>query len=113
MNIVTTLRPTLQGRKRKETMRYGISTLGRSSGRRKSWGPTGDKIFEARLLWKYAGIKFVDIDSNPHRVFRVHPSTMQFEKERGNNHYSVVGILDGFDLEKPLDEEDSEPLYEP
>ena len=58
-------------------------------------------------------IKFIDIDSNPHRVFRVHPSTMQFEKERGNNHYSVIGILDGFDLDKPLDHHDNKPLYEP
>jgi hypothetical protein len=80
---------------------------------KKKLGPTGDKIFEARLLRKYAGIKFIDIDSNPHRVFRVHPSTMQFEKERGNNHYSVVGIMDGFDLEKPLDEEGNHSLYEP
>ena len=74
---------------------------------KKKLGPTGDKIFKARLLRKYAGIKFVDMDSTPQRVFRVHPSTMQFEKERGNNHYSVVGILDGFDLETPLDQEDN------
>jgi hypothetical protein len=80
---------------------------------KKKLGPTGDKIFEASLLWKYEGIKFVDIDSTPHQVFRVHPSTMQFEKERENNHYSVVGILDGFDLEKPLGREDNKPLYEP
>ena len=80
---------------------------------KKNLGPTEDKIFEARLLRKYAGIKFVDIDSTPHQVFRVHPSTMQFEKERRNNHYSVVGILDGFDLEKPLDQEDNKPLYKP
>jgi len=80
---------------------------------KKKLGPNGNKIFEARLLRKYGGIKFVDIDTTPHRVFKVHPSTMWFEKERGNNHYSVVGILDGFDLEKPLDQEDNKPLYEP
>ena len=38
---------------------------------------------------------------------------MQFEKERGNNHYSVVGILNGFDLEKSLDQEDNKLLYKP
>ena len=54
-----------------------------------------------------------DIDSTHHRVFKVHPSTMWFEKERGNNHYSVIGILDGFDLDKPLDHHDNKPLYEP
>lgn len=79
---------------------------------KKKLGPQGNKIFEARLLRKYGGIKYIDIDSTPHRVFKVHPSTMWFEKERGNNHYSVIGILDGFDLEKPLDHDDNEPLYE-
>ena len=38
---------------------------------------------------------------------------MWLEKERGNNHYSVIGILDGFDFEKPLDHDDNKPLYEP
>jgi hypothetical protein len=80
---------------------------------KKKVGPNGNKIFEARLLRKYGGIKFFDIDTTPHRVFKVHPSTMWFEKERGNNHYSVIGILDGFDLEKPLDHDDNKPLYEP
>jgi hypothetical protein len=46
-------------------------------------------------------------------VQKVHPSTMWFEKERGNNHYSVIGILEGFDFEKPLDDDDNTPLYEP
>ena len=76
-------------------------------------GPQGSKIFEARLRRKYGGIKYIDIDSTPHRVFKVHPSTMWFEKERGNNHDSVIGILDGFDLDKPLDHHDNKPLYEP
>jgi hypothetical protein len=80
---------------------------------KKKVGPNGNKIFEARLLRKYGGIKFFDIDTTPHRVFKVHPSTMWFEKERGNNHYSVIGILDGFDFEKPLDHDDNKPLYEP
>jgi len=80
---------------------------------KKKLGPAGDKVFEARLLRKYAGIKFVDIDSTSQRVFKVHPSKMWFEKERGNNHYSVIGILDGFDFEKPLDHEANKPLYEP
>ena len=33
---------------------------------KKNLGPTGDKIFEARLLRKYSGIKFVNINSTPH-----------------------------------------------
>ena len=47
---------------------------------KKKVGPNGNKIFEARLLRKYGGIKFFDIDTTPHRVFKVHPSTMWFEK---------------------------------
>ena len=51
----------------------------------KKLGPNENKMFEARLLSKYAGIKFVDINITLHQVFKVHPSTMWFEKEHGNN----------------------------
>ena len=37
---------------------------------------------------------------------------MWFGKELGNNHYSVIGILDEFGLDKPLDHHDNKPLYE-
>jgi hypothetical protein len=38
---------------------------------------------------------------------------MWFEKEYGNNYYSVIVILDGFAFENLLDHNDNKLMYEP
>ena len=64
-------------------------------------GPLGDVVLEARLIRKYAGIKWLDIDNN-YRVCEAHPDEMHFEKRRGNNQYLVFATYHGFDLGKDL-----------
>ena len=67
---------------------------------KKKVGPGGDAVFRARLLRKYGGLKWFDQDSTPQRVFTAYPTKMQFEKVRGNNHYTVFGTLEGYDDSK-------------
>ena len=64
-------------------------------------GPQGNVVLEARLIRKYAGIKWLDID-NDYRVCEAHPDKMYFEKKRGNNQYLVFATYHGFDLGKDL-----------
>lgn len=67
-------------------------------------GPNGDDVLEARLVRKYGGIKWLDID-NGYRVCEAHPDEMYFDKKRGNNEYLVFTIYHGFDFDKDLAEQ--------
>ena len=58
-------------------------------------GPSGDEVFEARLVRKYDGLKWFDPDKRIH--FTAHPDKMHFEKKRGDNQYWIFGVMDGFD----------------
>ncbi|KAL3798023.1 hypothetical protein ACHAW5_002626 [Stephanodiscus triporus] len=80
---------------------------------KKKVGPGGDAVFRARLLRKYGGLKWFDQDSTPQRVFTAHPTKMQFEKVRGNNHYTVFGTLEGYDDSKSDDDLENIEFWEP
>jgi len=71
--------------------------------------PSGDSIFEARLVRKYGGLRWLDPDSN--FSLRVsHPERMAFTKARGNNKYDVLATMNGYD---PDSSPESQPaLYD-
>jgi hypothetical protein len=54
-------------------------------------GPSGEYIFEARLIRKYGGLKWFDPDDNVE--FTAHPNKMHFEKRGGNNRYLILRIF--------------------
>jgi hypothetical protein len=56
--------------------------------------PSGDEVFEARLVHKYGGLKWFDPDKRIN--FTAHPDKMHFEKMRWDNQYWVFGVMDGF-----------------
>ena len=56
--------------------------------------PQGNHLLEARLMNKYGGLKFFDIDQN-NRVITVHK--MVFVKQRVNNSYHVFAAFPGYD----------------
>lgn len=68
-------------------------------------GPNGDALLEARLVRKYAGIKWLDPD-NGYRVCEAHPDEMFFEKKRGNNQYLVFATYHGFVIGKNVKEQE-------
>jgi hypothetical protein len=74
-------------------------------------GPSGEYIFEARLIRKYGGLKWFDPDNNVR--FTAHPNKMYFEKRHGNNRYLILGILDGFNLDCDENHESNVNLWEP
>ena len=74
-------------------------------------GPSGEYIFEARLIRKYGGLEWFDPDDNVE--FTAHPNKMHFEKRRGNNWYLILGILDGFNLDYDENHESNVNLWEP
>jgi hypothetical protein len=78
---------------------------------KKVLGPSGDEIFEARLVHKYGGLKWFDPDENA--KFIAHPNKMYFKKKRGNNQYMILGIKDGFDLDYEENHESNVDLWEP
>lgn len=67
-------------------------------------GPNGDVVLEARLVHKYAGIKWLDPD-NKYRVCEAHPDKMHFEKKRGNNQYLIFATYHGFTVGKDLEDQ--------
>ena len=71
---------------------------------KKKIGPKGDKVHEARLVRKYGGLQWIDID-NGDPLITAHPEHMWFEKKRGNNEYHVVGCKEDYDyMKKPEDQ---------
>ena len=74
-------------------------------------GPSGDEIFEARLVCKYGSLKWFDPDTN--KDFTAHPNKMHFEKKHGDNQYMILGIMDGFDLDYDENHESNVNLWEP
>ena len=73
-------------------------------------GPNGDVVLEARLVSKYAGIKWLDPD-NKYRVCEAHPDNMHSEKKRGNNWYLIFATYHGFDLGKNLEDQNDKYDY--
>ena len=89
----------------------------------KKIGKNGCAVLEARLAKKYGGLKWWDIDEpeegsgkdrkkgeEPPRSLRTaHPTKMYFTKGgkgEGKNRYSVIGMKEGFDLSKSLEDND-------
>jgi len=73
---------------------------------KKKVGPQGDDRLEARLVAKYGGLCWLDIDENYRRV-ETHPTKMFFEKKRGDNKYIIFATYEGFDLDKDPDDQKS------
>ena len=71
---------------------------------KKKVGPQGDPELEARLVKKYGGLKWLDID-NEYSRRTVHPEMMYFEKKRGNNRYHIFALKDGFDMKLAPDKQ--------
>ena len=67
-------------------------------------GPGGDDRLEARLVAKYGGLRWLDRD-NGFRLCVAHPSSMFFEKRRGNNKYLIFATYARYDLDKPLEQQ--------
>ena len=65
---------------------------------KKKIGPQGDVIFEARLVRKYGGLKWLDPDNN-FSVRVSHPERMSFTKARGNNKYDILATMNGYDCD--------------
>ncbi len=78
---------------------------------KKVLGPSGDEIFEARLVCKYGGLKWFDPDENA--KFTAHPNKVHFEKKHGSNQYMILGIKGGFDLDYEENHESNVDLWEP
>ena len=72
-------------------------------------GPGGDDRFEAKLVAKYGGLCWLDVDYNYRRV-ETHPTKMFFEKKRGDNKYIIFATYEGFDLSK--DPNNQKELYD-
>ena len=75
----------------------------------KKVGPEGDDRFESKLVAKYGGLCWLDVDYNYRRV-ETHPTKMFFEKKRGDNKYIIFATYEGFDLNK--DPSDQKDLYD-
>ena len=73
-------------------------------------GPQGNHILEARLMNKYGGMKFCDIDEDI-RVMTVHK--MVFVKQRGNNEYRVFATLPGYNSNIGDHEPANDPYWMP
>lgn len=67
-------------------------------------GPGGDERLEARLVFKYRGLRWLDRDEG-FRLVMSHPEKMFFDKKRGNNKYMIFATYEGFDNDKPLEEQ--------
>ena len=63
-------------------------------------GPTGDPMFEARLVSQYRGLKWIDPDNN-YTLRVAHTNNMYFKNQRGNNKYHILLTLEGYDLSIP------------
>ena len=74
-------------------------------------GPSGEYIFDARLIRKYGGLRWFDPDDNVE--FTAHQNKMHFKKRHGNNRYLILGILDGFNLDYDENHESNVNLWEP
>ena len=74
-------------------------------------GPQGDSVFEARLVRKYGGLKWVDCDEGD-ILCKSHPDHMWFEKKRGQNRYHVIGMNEGYNQKMaPQNQEDKWSLW--
>ncbi len=71
---------------------------------KKKVGPSGDTILEARLVRKYAGLRWLDPD-NGYRLCIAHPKRMFFQKKRGNNKYLIFATYEGFDFAKKTEDQ--------
>ena len=81
------------------------------SWEKKKVGPGGDYLLEAKLVKKYAGLKWLDPDSEMSRRV-AHPKQMFFDKKRGNNQYHILACMDGYDFSKePREQEDKYDVW--
>jgi hypothetical protein len=78
----------------KENEPVQILRLWKERWEQKKVGPQGNQLLEARLMNRYGGLKFCDIDRD-NRVITGHK--MVFFKQRGNNSYHVFATLPGYD----------------
>ena len=67
-------------------------------------GPGGDDRLQARLVNKYAGLRWLDREFDFCLVV-AHLSKMFFEKKRGANKYMIFATYPGYDLSKSPDEQ--------
>ena len=82
-------------------------------------GPTGNNYLQARMVKKYGGSKWLDLDSEysprtAHREYSprtAHPKMMYFGKKRANNAYHILACMDGYDFDKSPSEQASIAKY--
>ena len=67
-------------------------------GKEEKIGPSGDSIFEARLVRKYGDLRWLDPD-NTFSLRISQPERMAFTKARENTKYDVLATMHGFDTE--------------
>ena len=73
---------------------------------KKKIGPGGDPVHKARLVRKYAGLYWLDID-NGNKLLCA-DQRMVFDKKRGENKYHIFAKFDGFDGSKSAEEQEDE-----
>lgn len=78
---------------------------------RKKLTAKGDPIFEAKLVNKYGGMKWIDIDNPKMPVVSAHPTKMRFYQLKSNNRYDVLAIGDTFDVSKHEDDQDDYEIW--
>ena len=71
---------------------------------KKKLGPTGDTVFEVRLVSKCGGLKWLDHDNN-YTLWLAQPKNMSFNKQRENNKYHILVTLQGCDLSIPPEDQ--------
>jgi hypothetical protein len=76
----------------------------------KKIGPQGNQLLKARLMSKYGGLKFCDIDEGK-RVMTV--TKMVFVKQRGNNAYHAFATLPGYDPTFGDHDKANDPYWQP
>jgi len=76
----------------------------------KKIGPQGNQLLEARLMSKYGGLKFCDIDEG-NRVMTV--IKMVFVKQRGKNAYHAFATLPGYDPTIGDHDKANDPYWQP
>jgi hypothetical protein len=91
-----------------EEQQMRIVRLWEETWESKQIAPRGDTIQEARLLAKYEGLKFYDVD-NDNRIMTAHK--MIFRKERGKNRYDIFATMPGFNHELPDDCAENDPYW--
>ena len=75
-------------------------------------GPNRNNLFQAKLVKKYSGLKWLDPDSD-FSLRTVHPKIMYSEKKHGNNNHHVLACKNEYDFEKqPREQEEEYDVWE-